>query len=182
MAAINSVVKDVWCHHGFQLVRLDKKPPSSHAPKASAANVDSKGTEWSTPFEVLASYGTKGIKMCWVLAIAGTGICLICLCAEKPWHVPANRPFLKELNLKLVNGPPSLAPSPALAQALTPAPLSTASAPSPGGRVALAGDQTVGESTGFILAPSGIMAAVEEDIDSNEDFHWAGDDNISICT
>jgi hypothetical protein len=55
----------------------------------------------------------KGIKTCWDQAIAGTGICPICHRAEKPWHVPANCPLLKELNLKLVSGPPSLALGPA---------------------------------------------------------------------
>jgi hypothetical protein len=69
--------------------------------------------EWSSPFEWLSSYSTKGLKTRWDQAIAGTGICPICHRAEKPWHVPANCPLLKELNLTLVKGPPSSSPAPA---------------------------------------------------------------------
>ncbi len=43
---------------------------------------DQQGTIWSTLFEWLSSYRTKGIKTCWVSAIACTGICLICYHAE----------------------------------------------------------------------------------------------------
>jgi hypothetical protein len=81
---IDSVVEDIWYHDGFKLVRLDKKPPCSCASKASAAYVDRKGTEYSTPFEWLAGSSTKGIKMGWVCAIAGTCVCPICHRAESP--------------------------------------------------------------------------------------------------
>ncbi len=76
----------------------------------------------------------KGIKTLWVRTIAGTGIFPICHRAEKPWHVPTNCPLLKELNLKLLNGPLS-APSPALAGSPAPAPAADPPAPSPGGHV-----------------------------------------------
>jgi hypothetical protein len=94
------------------------------------------------------------------------GICLICHCTEKPWYAPTNFPILKELNLKLVKGPPS---QPA------PVPVSPASAPhpSPGGSAALANNPPVG-STGSGSAPSGLMALAEEyKLDNN--FYWDGD-------
>jgi hypothetical protein len=176
-ATIDSVVEDVRYHDGFQLVGSDKKPPGSCTPKASAANVNKKGNEWSTPFEWLASYGSKRIKTRWECAIAGKGVYPICHCVEKPWHVPTNCPLLKELNLELVNGPPSAAPSPAPAQAPTPAPSGLAPSPSPGGRVASADNPMGGGSTGSASAPSGLLAAVDEDFDSDEEFRWTGDDD-----
>ena len=137
-ATIESVVADDAYHDSFQLVDSDKKPPGSHGPKAAVANVDKQGNEWTTPFEWLSSYNVGCIKTCWTRAVAGTGICPICHRAEKPWHVPANCPLLKELNLKLVSGPPSLSsapapggpPAPALAPAASAAP---SPSPSPGG-------------------------------------------------
>ncbi len=82
------------------------------------------------------------------------GICPICHRAKKSWHVPANCPLLKELNLKLVKGPPS-APSPLPAPAsLAPAP---APVPSPGGRAASATGPP-GSSTGSGFTPSSLMA------------------------
>ena len=73
----------------------------------------------------------KGIKYCWTRTLAGTGMCPICRCAKKPWHVPANYPLIKELYLELVTGLPSMAP-PAPTTA-TPAPAPT---PSPAGNSA----------------------------------------------
>ncbi len=78
--------------------------------------------------------------------------------------MPANCPLLKDLNLKLVNGPPTpLAP----ASADSPAPAPVASPPaasppaaSPGGRVASA-DTPVSSGSG--ATPSGLIATVEED-------------------
>ncbi len=85
---------------------------------------------------------------------------------------------LKELNLKLVKGPPSTpSPVPALAS-LAPAP---APAPSPGGSAALATGPP-GSSTGSGSAPSGLMAllvgqydTLAEGYESEEDSCWAGD-------
>jgi hypothetical protein len=74
-------------------------------------------------------------------------------------HVPANCPLLKDLNLKLVKGPPS-APSPAPAPTF-PAP---ASAPSPGGSAASAKGPPNG-STGSKSAPSGLMALLSRKYD-----------------
>ncbi len=137
-ATINSVVEDARYQDEFKLVGLDKK--GGPTPKAAAANVNRSGKEWASPFEWLSTYTTKGIKTCWERAIAGTGICPICHHAEKPWHIPANCPILKDLNLKLVNGPPSSAPHPAPSSAPAPAPLTPTPSPSPGGRVASTDD------------------------------------------
>ncbi len=120
-------------------------------------------------FEWLSTYATKGIKTCWERAIAGTGICPICHRAKKPWHVPANCPLLKELNLKLVKGPPSSTPPPAPAASPVPAP--AAPSPSPGGRVASSDNRSVSGSVGSPSAPSGLMATVaEDDFDSDQEF------------
>jgi len=161
-------------HDSFQLVDSCKKPPGSRGHKAAAANVDKQGNEWTTPFEWLSLYKVKGIKTRWTCAFVGTGICPICHHAEKPWHVPANCPLLKELNLKLDSGPPPSSPAPA--QGGPPAPTPAASAtpspsPSPGGRVAFSADTPLPGS-----APSGLMATVEDDYGSDDDFRWAGDE------
>jgi hypothetical protein len=158
--SVDSVVEDVRYHDSFTLAIPKKSPPppGSWVPKASADNVNKQGTKWANPFEWLSKYGKKGIKTRWTHALAGTGICPICHRAKKPWHVPANCLLLKELNLKLVKGPPS-APSPAPAPAslaLAPAP-----APSPGGRAASANGPPDG-STGSGSTPSGLMASLAE--------------------
>ena len=104
-------------------------------------------------------------------------ICLICHRTEKPWHIPTNCPLLKDLNLKLVNGPPSSAPGPAPFPAPAPAPLALTPSPSPGGRVASADDQSVSGSVSSCSAPSGLMASVAEDnFNSDQEFCWTGDD------
>ena len=130
-ATIDSVFEDARYHDEFKLVGLDKK--GSPTPKAAAANVDRSGKEWASPFEWLSTYTTKGIKTRWERAIAGTGICPICRRAEKPWHIPANCPILKDLNLKLVNRPPSSAPHPDPSPAPAPVPLTPTTFPLPWG-------------------------------------------------
>jgi hypothetical protein len=182
-ASVDSVVKDVHYHNSFTLAGPKKSTPpqGSRVLKASAANADMHGHEWNNPFEWLLSYSKKGIKTRWTCALAGMGICPICHSAKKPWHVPVNCPLLKELNLKLIKGPPS-APSPA------PAPASLAAAPtpapSPGGHAALTTGPPNG-STGSSSAPSGLMAllakkydALVEEYESEKDFHWAGDEDV----
>ena len=170
-ASIDSVVADVKYHDEFQLVDSKSKSSRRVGPGASAVATDKSGKEWSNPFEWLSSFPVKSIKTRWDRAIAGTGICPICHRAEKPWHMPANCPLLKDLNLKLVNGPPaSTAPKPAG----TPTPAPTAASPTPGGRVAF-----TDASAPVGGAPSGLTAAVEEDdYSSDEDlFRWTGDDD-----
>jgi len=175
-ATIDSVFEDARYHDEFKLVGLDKK--GSPTPKAAAANDDRSGKEWASHFEWLSTYTTKGIKTRWERAIAGTGICPICHRAEKPWHIPANCPILKDLNLKLVNGPPFSAPHPDPSPAPAPAPLAPTPPPSPGGWVASADDRSVLGSVGSPSAPSGLMALVaEDDFDSDQEFCWTGDDD-----
>jgi hypothetical protein len=144
-ASVDSVL-NVCYHNSFTLAGPKKSPPppGSWVPKASAVSANKHGHEWNNPFEWLSSYTKKGIKTCWNCALGGRGICPICLCAKKPWHVPANCPLHKELNLKLVKGPPS-APSPVPAPAsLAPAP---APAPSPGWCAALATNGSSGSGS-----------------------------------
>jgi hypothetical protein len=125
---INSVVEDVNHHE-------KKHPtPAGRISAAASAVMDPKGTVYNNPFDWLVKWGHKGIITRWTRALAGTGIRPICHRDEKPWHVPANCPLLKELNLKLIQGPPSSS-TPAPAHALTPA--APTPAPSPGGRVAV---------------------------------------------
>ncbi len=172
---IDSVVEDVRYHDKFTPVG-NKKVPGGSTPKAASVNVERNGKEWPSPFEWLSTYATKGIKTHWERAIAGTGICPICHRAEKPWHVPANCPFLKELNLKLVKGPPSSTPTPA--PAASPALVPAAPSPSPGGRVSSTYDRSVSGSVGSPSAPLGLMATVAEDyFDSDEEFRWTGDES-----
>jgi hypothetical protein len=170
-ASIDSVVADVKYHDEFQLVDSKQKTPRKGGPGGSAVAVDKAGKEWSNPFEWISSFSVKSIKTRWDRAIAGKGICPICHRAEKPWHVPANCPLLKDLNLKLVNGP-AKTPAPAPAGSPTPAP--AAASPTPGGRVASADGSAPGD-----VAPSGLTAAVEEDEYSSDGdlFRWTGDDD-----
>jgi hypothetical protein len=66
--------------------------------------------------------------------------------------------------------------SPAPAHPPITAPSTPALGPSPGGPVASADDATTAGSTGSSTVPSGLMAAVAEDFDSDEDFCWVGND------
>ena len=170
-ASIDSVVADVKYHDEFQLVDPKFKSSRKVGPGASTVATDKSGKEWFNPFEWISSFLVKSIKTRWDRAIAGTGICPIYHRAEKPWQVPANCPLLKDLNLKLVNGPPA---SPAPKPAGTPTPAPAAASPTPGGRVAF-----TDESAPVGGAPSGLTAAVEEeDYSSDEDlFRWTGDDD-----
>ena len=115
-AMVNSVVADVKYHDSFQLVNHNKKTPKKGGPGASAVAVDKSGKEWTNSFKWLSSFSIKTVKTWWDRAIAGMGICPICHRTE----VPANCPLVKDLNLKLVAGPPSH-PVPAPASSPTPA-------------------------------------------------------------
>jgi len=78
-------------------------------------------------------------------------------------------PFLKDLNLKLVAGPP---PHPALAPANSPTPAPAPASSSPGGRIASTDVSASGS------APSGLMASVaDEEYDSDPEFCWTGDED-----
>jgi hypothetical protein len=85
MATIDSIVSDLTYHNGFLFINHSKKgklgsSPGPCVPAAALANtyVDCQGKVWKTPFEWLVQYGIKGIKGCWMRAMAGTGICPIC--------------------------------------------------------------------------------------------------------
>ena len=164
---VDSMGADVKYHDSFQLVDHNKKTPKRGGPRALAVAIDKSGKEWTNHFEWLSSFSIKVVKTWWDRAIAGTSIFPICHRAEKPWHVPANCPLLKDLNRKLVAGPPPH-PAPAPANSLTPA--SAPASTSPGGPIASTYDFALGS------APSGLMVSVaEEDYDSDSEFHWTGD-------
>jgi hypothetical protein len=168
-AMVDSVVADVKYHDSFQLVDHNKKAPKKGGLGASAVAVDRSGKEWLTPFEWLSSFSIKIVKTRWDRALAGTGICPICHRVEKPWHVPTNCPLLKDLNLKLVAGPP---PHPAPAPTTSPTPAPAHVSTSPGGRIASTDVSALGS------APSGLMALVaDEEYNSDPEFRWTGDED-----
>jgi hypothetical protein len=78
--------------------------------------------------------------------------------------------LLAELNLKLIRATPPAAGPPAAAPAL-------AASPSPGGRSAVADEASESGSTGSAHAPSGLVATVAEEYDSDNTFCWDGDES-----
>jgi hypothetical protein len=77
--------------------------------------------------------------------------------------------LLVELNLKLIRVSP-----PAGAPAAAPTP---AASPSPEGRSAVADEASTLGSTGSATALSGLIATVAEEFDSDNNFHWVGDES-----
>jgi hypothetical protein len=182
-ATIDSIVDDVMYHNGFTLhKRKGAKPPTSApcVPAAASANTDQKGNVWHTPFEWLSkSFSKKSIKIRWTRALAGTGICPICHCKDKPWHIPPNCPLLKELHLKLEVTPSDPTVQPA-AQQSTAAP--TPSPPCHVGPTLAANESLADGSSGSGHAPSGMLASTSNSLprivieyNSDDDFCWAGD-------
>jgi hypothetical protein len=108
----------------------------------------------------------------WKYVLAGNRICPLCH-REDDRHVPAYCPTLKDLNLKLVHGPPPTAALPAA----TPAPSGPrAQEASPGGHLALADEALSGVLSGPSNAPSGLVATLEEEEFALDDkFCWYGD-------
>jgi hypothetical protein len=163
-------VADVHYHNEFKLVGSSKKVPAGKGPKAAAAAassaVDKQGKELCNPYKWLASFDIKGIKKQWTCLLAGNGFCPICNC-DKDKHAPTACPLLAELNLKLnrvspPSGPPAAVPAPA-------------ASPSPGGRFAMADEESTLSSKGLVTAPSGLVATVAEEYYSNGNFCWDGD-------
>jgi hypothetical protein len=77
--------------------------------------------------------------------------------------------LLAELNLKLIwVSPPAGSP----AKAPTPA-----ASPTPGGHSAVANEASALGLVGSATAPSGLVAAVAEDFDSDDNFRWDGDES-----
>jgi hypothetical protein len=184
-ATIDSIVDDVTYHDRFTVhEHKGAKPPtySPRVPAAASANTDQKGNVWQTPFELLLkSFSVKSIKTRWTHALAGTGICPICHCKDKHWHVPPNCPLLKELHLKLEIIPSDPTAQPA-AQQSTATPKS--SPPSYGGRTLAANESLAGGSSGSSHAPSGLLASTSNSLpciimeyNSDDDFCWAGDED-----
>jgi hypothetical protein len=143
------------------------------------ANADCQGKVWKTSFEWLAQYGMKGIKGRWTRAMAGTGICPICLCDELPCHISTQCPLLADLNLKLIPCPPA-GGTPAPGPAPSPAP-----APTLGEHVAAADYSFTLGLLDSSMAPSGLTAALAPapssagNYELNEDFYWDGD-NLGV--
>ena len=177
-ATLDSIVEGIKFHDGFTVhERKGSKPSGPRAAAATAggsSNSDQRGHVWRTPFEWLSVMKRDVIKGRWTRALAGTGICPICHCPDKPWHVPSLCPMLKELHLTIdvLPGPP-------------PAPSAAPAPPTPSGRVATADDSAVGGSSasGSASAPSGLVASVlpslhvPDEYESDEDFRWVGDES-----
>jgi hypothetical protein len=183
MASIDSIVDDIVYHDGFIVHERKGAKPSSSAPRvpaAASANTDWKGTVWQTPFKWLSkAMSKKAIRTRWTHALAGTGICPICHCEDKPWHFPTKCPLLKDLNLQLEVVPLGPAAQPAAQQhdAATPAP------PSHGGRASGTDESVAGGSSVSGNVPSGLMALASthlprvQEYDSDDDFCWAGNED-----
>ncbi len=171
-ASLDSIVADVWYHDEFKLVGLDKKLPPDRDPWAAAASappaVDWQGKQWNNPYEWLSKLNIDSVKWRWKRSLAGNDFCPICH-RNTDKHAPASCPLLAELNLKLIRvsppaaGPPAAAPAPA-------------ASPSPGGRSAVAYEAPASGLTGSANAPSGIVATVVEEYDSDNNFCWDGDE------
>jgi hypothetical protein len=180
-ATINSIVDDIVYHDGFTVhERKTAKTPASapRRPATASANMDQKGTVWQMPFEWLSkSFRKNAIKTHWICALAGTGICPICHCEDKPWHVPTKCPLLKELNLQLDVVPSGPATQPAMQQSAdTPVPALS----SHGGCASGMDDLLASGSSGSGTTPSVLMALASNSLpcvseyDSDEGFCWAG--------
>jgi hypothetical protein len=113
--------------------------------------------------------------------LTGTGTCPIYHRDKKPWHVPAHCPLLKELNLKLIHGPPSLSAS---APAQAPALAAPTPAPSPEDHAEENDGSSSTGSSSSGTAPSGMTPVLDAvvEYDSDEDFCWAGDEEgLGYC-
>jgi hypothetical protein len=167
-ASIDSIVADVRFHDEFKVVESDKKPPAGKLPRATttSTNTDRQGKVWNNSFEWLAQLHINSMKKRWKRALAGSGICPICNReGDEHKHVPANCPLLKELNLKLIRGPPTTPTLPANA----PAPVTAVA--NPGGRSAVMDDTSATGSSGLGNVPSGLMAVLaEEDFPSDDEW------------
>ncbi len=174
-ASIDSIVADIRFHDEFKVVELDKKPPAGKLPCAATAstNTDRQGKAWNNPFEWLAQLHINSMKKRWKRVLVGSGICLICNReGDEHKHVPAICPLLKELNLKLIQGPPTTPTSPANAPAPGPA------VANPGGRSAMTDDTSAMGSSGSGNVLSGLMATLaEEDFPLDDEWRWDGDES-----
>jgi hypothetical protein len=170
-ASLNSIVADIGCHDKFKLVGSDNKiSPAGKRPCAAivALNMDKQEKEWNNPFEWLSTLKVNSLKKQWTQALAGNVIYPICHYVNNR-YVLENCPLLKDLNLKLVHGPPPAATPPAT----TPAPAAPAASPS--GRFAMADNSSAANLTHQTSAPSGLVATLaEEEFASDEIFFGRG--------
>jgi hypothetical protein len=151
---------------------LDKKAPAPKGPKAavvaSSPHVKKQGREWNNPYEWLASFNIKSVKKCWQQSLAGNGFCLI-YHRDNNKHASATCPLLAKLNLKLIQVSPC-----AGSLAMAPAP---AASPTPGERSVVANEASVLGLVGSATAPSGLIATIAKEFDSDDNFCWDGDEN-----
>jgi hypothetical protein len=133
-ATIASIVKDITYHDSFMVHErkgVAKAPmPAPWVPAAASANTDHKGMVRHMPFEWTSKFSKQTIKTWWTHALAETGICPICHCTAKPWHIPPFCLLHMELNLKLdiLLSRPAAQPAAQSSNTLLPSP------PSHGGR------------------------------------------------
>ncbi len=118
----------------------------------------SRGRSGIARFEWLSTLQVNSLKKRWKHVLAGNRICPLCHCVDDK-HVPENCRLLKDLNLKLICGPPPTAALPAT----TPAPGALAASPS--GHLAMADGFSAVDLTGQATAPSG------------KEWHWDWDDS-----
>ncbi len=165
------------------------KPGSCSGPRAPAtasANTNSnrQGKVWQSPFKWLTQYGIKGIKGCWMRAMAGMGIFPICHHDKLPCHVPTQCLRLAELNLKLIKCHPVASSPSSSAPPQCPLP-SPAPTPTPSGHAAATDASSATGSLGSSSAPSGLTAAVAPAVhppgnfDLDDKYHWEGD-NVGV--
>ncbi len=82
-------------------------------------------------------------------------------CEDKPWHIPPNRPLLKELHLKLEIIPSDPTAQPAAQQSTA---MPTSSPPSYGGPTLAANESLAGGSSGSGHALSGLLASTSNSL------------------
>jgi hypothetical protein len=121
------------------------------------------------PYEWISKLNIDSIKRRWKRSLAGNGFCPICH-RTKDKHTLASCPLLAELNLKLIRVTPPIAGPPVA----VPAP---AASPSPGGCSAAADEASALGSVGSANAPSGLVATVAEEYDSDDTFCWDCDES-----
>ncbi len=165
-ASLDSIVSDIRFHNELKVVGTDKKVLPGKGPKAAAAAaspaVDCQGKAWNNTHKWFLKLNVDSVKRHWKRSFAGNGFCPICH-HTKDKHPPASCPFLAELNLKLIHVTPPATGPPAAA-------LAPAASPSPGGHSTAADEASALGSTGSANAPSGLVATVAEEYDSDNTF------------
>ncbi len=137
----------------------------------AATNVDKQGKEWNNLFKWLSTLQVNSLKKTVEAGSRGQWD-LSHLPLREQQTCPTNCPLLKDLNLKLVCGPPPAATPPAT----TPAPVAPVASPS--GHLAMADDSSAANLSGQTTAPSGLVATFAEvKFESDKEFCWEGDES-----